>query len=64
MLKKLKQFKKALNHGARMMVGIPDYDAYVRHITTHHPEREVMSYEAFFRERQTARYAGKVGKCC
>jgi uncharacterized short protein YbdD (DUF466 family) len=47
-----------------MMVGIPDYDAYVRHVTTHHPEREVMSYEAFFRERQTARYAGKVGKCC
>ena len=33
-------------------------------LATHHPEREVMSYQAFFRERQTARYAGKVGKCC
>ena len=30
-----------------------------------HPDKPVMSYEAFFRERQEARYGGKGGpKCC
>lgn len=50
----------------RLMVGLPEYDAYVAHMRTTHPEAEVMSYEAFFRERQEARYSGKgrVGRCC
>jgi uncharacterized short protein YbdD (DUF466 family) len=29
-----------------------------------HPERTPMTYEAFFRERQEARYGGRIGKCC
>lgn len=49
---------------ARLCCGVPDYEAYVRHLRAHHPEREVPSYEAFFRERQAARYKGTGGRCC
>ena len=47
------------------MVGVPDYGAYLAHMAATHPQQPAMSYEAFFRERQEARYGGKgrVG-CC
>ena len=47
------------------MVGIPDYETYVAHLRSTHPDREVMSYEDFFRERQAARYgSGRGLRCC
>jgi uncharacterized short protein YbdD (DUF466 family) len=49
---------------ARLSCGIPDYTVYVQHLREHHPERAVPSYEAFFRERQAARYKGGGGRCC
>lgn len=49
---------------ARLCCGVPDYDAYVRHLREHHPEREIPSYAEFFRERQAARYRGTGGRCC
>lgn len=52
---------------ARLMVGVPDYQNYVTHRQTTHPDLPVMSYEEFFRERQTARYAVSKGRfrgCC
>jgi uncharacterized short protein YbdD (DUF466 family) len=52
---------------ARLMVGIPDYETYVRHMQTAHQGQPVMSYEEFFRERQEARYAvgkGRFRGCC
>jgi uncharacterized short protein YbdD (DUF466 family) len=52
---------------ARLMVGIPDYQTYVEHRQAWHPGEPIMTYEEFFRERQTARYT--LGKdrfrgCC
>jgi uncharacterized short protein YbdD (DUF466 family) len=52
---------------ARLMVGVPDYDAYVAHRRARHPGEPVMSYEDFFRERQASRYGangGKISRCC
>jgi len=40
---------------ARSTVGVPDYDAYLRHVACHHPERTPMSYPEFFADRQAAR---------
>ena len=49
----------------RLMVGVPDYDAYVAHMKANHPDAPLMSYEAFFRDRQQARYgAGRGVRCC
>ena len=46
---------------ARLMVGIPDYQTYLRHQQTSHRGEPVMTYEEFFRERQDARYTPKGG---
>ncbi|MET0543893.1 MAG: YbdD/YjiX family protein [Variovorax sp.] len=55
---------RTLTQTLRLMVGVPDYDTYVAHMRTTHPDREPMSYEAFFRERQQARYGTGRGRCC
>ena len=50
---------------AHAMVGLPSYDAYLRHMAAHHPDRQPMDYRSFFRERQQTRYDGKrSGRCC
>ena len=49
---------------ARMAIGIPDYDNYAHHVRRHHPEREPMGRDAFFRERMDARYGRGRSRCC
>ena len=49
------------------MVGVPDYDVYAEHMRRTHPDKPVMTYPEFFRERQSARYGeGSRGgfRCC
>jgi uncharacterized short protein YbdD (DUF466 family) len=49
------------------MVGVPDYDTYVAHRQSTHPDQPAMTYQEFFRERQEARYAVSKGRfrgCC
>jgi uncharacterized short protein YbdD (DUF466 family) len=56
-----------LRHTLRLMVGLPDYGAYVARRRLVHPGEMVMSETAFFRERQDNRYgvsAGRVSRCC
>ena len=49
----------------RLMIGVPDYQAYVKHIKTNHPDKKIMAYDEFFRERQAARYSSSTkGRCC
>nr|WP_177218335.1 YbdD/YjiX family protein [Caulobacter sp. UNC279MFTsu5.1] len=58
---------RCLCDSARLMVGVPNYDVYVAHVAMTHPGQAPMSYEAFFRDRQQARYGGggKGGfRCC
>lgn len=58
-------FLHRLRQMARLMVGIPDYDDYLRHMRKNHPGNPVMDRTQFFRERQEARYGGRNGgKCC
>ncbi|MFD2233073.1 YbdD/YjiX family protein [Phaeospirillum tilakii] len=60
----LKAAARILRQAGRLMVGVPDYDAYVIHQMTQHPDAPIMSYEEFFRDRQQARYGGGVARCC
>ncbi|MFD1560766.1 YbdD/YjiX family protein [Paraburkholderia silviterrae] len=53
-----------LGQAMRLMVGLPDYEGYVAHMRATHPDQPPMTYEAFFRERQNARYGSGAGKCC
>jgi len=66
MFSTLAQAGKYLGQSMRLMVGLPEYDTYLAHMEKNHPDQAPMAYEAFFRERQEARYggAGKRGGCC
>jgi len=55
---------RSVAQSLRLMVGLPDYDAYLNHMARTHPDVAPMSYEAFFRERLEARYGGGKGRCC
>lgn len=47
-----------------MLVGVPDYDAYVAHVRERHPELVPMTREQFVRSRMEARLGAKTpGKC-
>ena len=48
--------RKRLREGARLMIGVPDYDTYVAHMRQSHPDRRGMTYAGVFPERQSARY--------
>jgi len=55
---------RALRQTANLMVGIPDYDAYVAHRQRQHPGEAVMTREEYVRERQESRYARGGLRCC
>ncbi len=44
----LGEAKKYLGQAAKMLIGIPDYDNYVEHMQTNHPDKPYMTYEEFF----------------
>ncbi len=61
-------FGKTLDLGlirqtALSMLGVPDYDTYLAHVTAAHPDRAPLTRENFFRARQDARF-GSVLRCC
>ncbi len=60
----LSRLWRGAHQTARLMIGIPDYQTYVDHCRRTHPETPPMTYEAFFRSRMNARYAGKARGCC
>ncbi|ADU91381.1 YbdD/YjiX family protein [Taylorella equigenitalis] len=65
MLFSIKNTAKYLGQTARLMVGVPDYDTYLKHMERNHPDKQPMTYKEFFRERQDARYGGNGNfKCC
>jgi uncharacterized short protein YbdD (DUF466 family) len=52
---------------ARLMVGLPDYDAYAAHRRAAHPGEPVMSRVEFHRVATERRYGGgpdRIGRCC
>jgi uncharacterized short protein YbdD (DUF466 family) len=55
---------RALARTARLMCGVADYDAYIAHRRARHPGQPTLSYEAFFKERQQARYGAGAVRCC
>ena len=60
----LKQAGNYLGQSLRLMVGLPEYDTYLAHMESTHPDEPAMTYEEFFRERQEARYGGSRASCC
>lgn len=54
-----------LRRTARLMVGLPDYEAYLARHRAVHPGAGAMTAAEFHRERTERRYAkGMAGRCC
>ena len=48
----------------RRIIGVPDYDRYLAHVSAHHPGERPMSPEEFVRQRQVDRYSRPGSRCC
>ncbi len=48
----------------RRIIGVPDYDTYLVHMTTHHPDVIPLSPGEFERARLDDRYRQPGSRCC
>ena len=48
----------------RRIVGVPDYDRYVAHMRSHHPDATPMSCEEFTAQRMADKYSRPGSRCC
>ena len=48
----------------RAIMGVPDYERYVRHMRARHPGLPLLSPTELFAARQRDRFERPGGKCC
>lgn len=48
----------------RRIIGAPDYDTYMAHMSSHHPEQTPMSRREFEQARLADRYSRPGSRCC
>ncbi len=48
----------------RRVIGVPDYDRYLAHVTRTHPECVPMTHDEFARDSLTRRYNTPGNRCC
>ncbi|HXT18521.1 MAG TPA: YbdD/YjiX family protein [Gemmatimonadaceae bacterium] len=48
----------------RRVIGVPDYDRYVAHVRTHHPDEKPMPRDEFMQQRLMDRYSRPGNRCC
>ncbi len=49
---------------ARAVIGVPDYERYLEHRRSRHPDEPLLSQEQFAREGERARYERPGARCC
>jgi uncharacterized short protein YbdD (DUF466 family) len=59
-----RRFRARVGSVARQVLGAPDYDRYVRHMTACHPGEEPAGLNEFYRTRLEERYNRPGAKCC
>jgi len=48
----------------RRIIGVPDYDRYLAHVSSHHPGCTPMTREEFTEQRLADRYSRPGNRCC
>lgn len=48
----------------RQIAGMPDYDRYVAHLRTCHPDRPVPDEHQYYDQFLNAKYGGGISRCC
>jgi uncharacterized short protein YbdD (DUF466 family) len=54
----------AVAAAVRRIVGVPDYDAYVRHVRAHHPGDLPPTREQFLQQCWEQKYSKPGNRCC
>jgi len=62
--RRIAQLWRTLAAATRRIAGVPDYDAYVAHLMSRHPECTIPPRAAFVADRLQARYRAGGGRCC
>jgi uncharacterized short protein YbdD (DUF466 family) len=62
--RRLKRLVRIAGRTFGQVIGLPDYEAYLAHHRANHPEEPAMTREAFYRNRQQARFGSGQGRCC
>ncbi len=57
------RFRRALA-ALRQVAGMPDYERYLRHVRTQHPDCPALSERAFYDQYLNARYGNGASRCC
>lgn len=60
---KIKQTYEHIDNVLGTILGMPNYEKYVEHIKTHHPDRKPMSRKEFYKQFQESK-DGKINRCC
>jgi uncharacterized short protein YbdD (DUF466 family) len=53
-----------VSYVVRRIVGVPDYESYVRHMRKHHREREPLSQREFVQQCWADKYSRPGHRCC
>jgi uncharacterized short protein YbdD (DUF466 family) len=48
----------------RRIIGVPDYDRYVAHMTENHPSCTLISRDEFTNQRMYEKYSKPGARCC
>jgi uncharacterized short protein YbdD (DUF466 family) len=48
----------------RRIVGVPDYDRYLAHMRSHHPDTAPLTCEEFTQQRMVDKYSRPGSRCC
>lgn len=61
---RLRQRIRAALKIVRRIVGVPDYDAYLKHLRTHHPETVPPTQEQFLEKCWEDKFSRPGNRCC
>ena len=48
----------------KRIIGMPNYEAYLEHLRTHHPECPLPTEREYFDEYLKGKYGGGFSRCC
>jgi uncharacterized short protein YbdD (DUF466 family) len=61
---RLRALRRELRTGYHQVFGIPDYDAYLRHMEREHPGSPPLSRREFFAAALERKYSRRGPRCC
>lgn len=65
MIEKFKQGFHFFRYLVGMIAGVPDYEKYLQHMKTDHPDKKPMTRKDFFDQVQKEKYGGnRMNRCC